>query len=51
MCRDWENNHDYQKFYRLLSSMAFSCGTKLKTTSATVSLLRQSLSPSLFLDA
>ncbi|UJR26288.1 hypothetical protein I4U23_007626 [Adineta vaga] len=34
LCREWENSHDYQKFYKSLSAIAFSSGTKLKTTSA-----------------
>ncbi|CAF0894638.1 unnamed protein product, partial [Didymodactylos carnosus] len=35
LCRDWENKplseHEYQKFYKLMSAVAFSSGTKLKT--------------------
>ncbi|CAF0816111.1 unnamed protein product [Adineta ricciae] len=30
LCREWENNHDYQKFYKNLSAVAFSSGTKMK---------------------
>ncbi|CAM4741050.1 unnamed protein product [Rotaria magnacalcarata] len=32
LCQDWENNHDFQKFYKLLSAIAFSSGTKLKSS-------------------
>ncbi|CAF3629264.1 unnamed protein product [Adineta steineri] len=30
LCRDWENHNDYAKFYKLVSSIVFSSGTKLK---------------------
>ncbi|CAF3662340.1 unnamed protein product [Adineta steineri] len=34
LCREWETSHDYHKFYKTLSAIAFSSGTKLKTTTA-----------------
>ncbi|CAF3702022.1 unnamed protein product, partial [Rotaria sordida] len=33
LCQEWTNNHDYNKFYKLISAIAFSSGTKLKATS------------------
>ncbi|CAF2509698.1 unnamed protein product [Rotaria sp. Silwood2] len=33
LCQEWTNNHDYNKFYKLMSAIAFSSGTKLKATS------------------
>ncbi|CAF3182883.1 unnamed protein product [Rotaria socialis] len=32
LCHEWENNHDFQKFYKLLSAISFSSGTKLKAS-------------------
>ncbi len=37
LCREWETNHDYHKFYKQLSAIAFSSGTKLKTITTVVS--------------
>ncbi|CAF3137222.1 unnamed protein product [Rotaria sp. Silwood2] len=35
LCREWENHHDYSTFYKYLSAIAFSTGTKLKPTNMT----------------
>ncbi|CAF4626294.1 unnamed protein product [Rotaria sp. Silwood1] len=41
LCQEWENNHDYNKFYKLISAIAFSSGTKLKATSTVILSVNQ----------
>ncbi|UJR22741.1 hypothetical protein I4U23_025773 [Adineta vaga] len=38
ICRDWEDKNDYATFYKLISAVVFSSGTKLKPTHITVTM-------------